>query len=418
MHVLRRDRDFRRFWAGHTVSVMGADITYIALPLVATLLLDAGAAGVATVATATFLPSILLPLLAGHLLEGRRRRGVMIAADIVRAVALAAVPLAYAFDGLSIPLLATVAFTMGAASTVFDIGAFAYVPTLVDEDDLPQANQAMQGSTTAAQVTGPGLAGLLVQLLGPAVAFAADAVSYLGSALGIASAKRPEPAPIKAATKAGLFSGLAVVLRNPFLRLMTAHAALYNAGAQILMVNLVVLAVSDRGLSPGWYGVALSGTGAGAFLGTMLALRVAARLGYGRAFATALAFSTGAPLLLALIPWSGGAFGLALGGLQLAAGAGLGAANVLSVTLRQVVMPKGALARSNGGYRLITFGVLPVGAALGGVLGETIGSRWGVGTGTLLMAVSALPMVLGRIRRLRTPQDARPTEAAEVTVAA
>jgi len=417
LHVLRRDRDFRRFWAGHTVSVMGADITYIALPLVATLLLDAGAAGVATVATATFLPSILLPLLAGHLLEGRRRRGVMIAADLVRAAALAAVPLAYAFDVLSIPLLATVAFTMGAAGTVFDIGAFAYVPTLVDEDDLPQANQAMQGSTTAAQVTGPGLAGLLVQLLGPAVALTADAVSYLGSALGIASAKRPEPAPVKAAAKAGLFSGLGVVLRNPFLRLMTAHAALYNAGAQILMVNLVVLAVSDRGLSPGWYGVALSGTGAGAFLGTMLALRLAARLGYGRAFATALAFSTGAPLMLALIPWSGGAFGLALGGLQLAAGAGLGAANVLSVTLRQVVMPKGALARSNGGYRLITFGVLPIGAALGGVLGETIGSRWGVGAGTVLMAVSALPMVLGRIRRLRTPQDARPTEVA-VAVAA
>ncbi|GIG69910.1 MFS transporter [Phytomonospora endophytica] len=410
MHVLRRDRDFRRFWAGHTVSVMGADITYIALPLVATLLLDAGAAGVATVATATFLPSILLPLLAGHWLEGRRRRGIMIGADLVRAAALAAVPLAYLFDGLSIPLLAAVAFTMGAASTVFDIGAFAYVPTLVDDDDLGQANQAMQGSTTAAQVTGPGLAGLLVQFLGPAVALAVDAVSYLGSALGIAGAKRPEAPPATPAVKAGLFSGLGVVLRNPFLRLMTAHAALYNAGAQILMVNLVVLAVTDRGLGPGWYGVALSGTGAGAFLGTMIALRAAARLGYGRAFATALAFSTGTPLLLAFVPWSGGAFGIALGVLQFAAGFGLGAANVLSVTLRQVVMPKGALARSNGGYRLITFGVLPIGAAVGGVLGEAIGSRWGVGAGTLLMAVSALPMVLGRIRRLRTPADARPAE--------
>src|ERR1043165_8548454 len=124
---------------------MGADITYIALPLVATLLLGAGAAGVAAVANATFLPSILLPLFAGHWLDGRRRRGIMIAADLVRAAALAAVPLAYLFDGLSIALLAAVAFTVGAASTVFDIGAFAYVPTLVDEDDLGQANQAMQG---------------------------------------------------------------------------------------------------------------------------------------------------------------------------------------------------------------------------------------------------------------------------------
>ncbi|MEV0646591.1 MFS transporter [Phytomonospora sp. NPDC050363] len=410
--MLRRDRDFRRFWTGHTISVMGADITYVALPLVATLLLDTGAAGVAAIATATFLPSILLPLLAGHWLETRRRRGVMITADLVRAAALAVVPLAYVLDGLSVPLLAAVAFAVGSASTVFDIGAFAYLPTLVADDDLPQANQSMQGSTTAAQVTGPGLAGLLVQLLGPAVALAADAVSYLASAVGIGAAKRPEPLPAPPTVKPNLFSGLGVVLRNPFLRAMTTHAALYNAGAQILIVNLVVLAVTDRGLDPGWYGVALSGTGAGAFLGTMVALRLAARLGYGRAFAAALAFSTGAPLMLALIPWTGGAFGLALGGLQLAAGAGLGAANVLSVTLRQVVMPKGALARSNGGYRLITFGVLPIGAALGGVLGETIGSRWGVGAGTALMAVSALPMVLGRIRRLRTPQEARPAEVA------
>lgn len=407
-HVLRRNRDFRRFWLGHTISVFGGDVTLVALPLIATLVLGAGAAGVSAVATAGVLPSILLSLFAGHWLETRRRRGVMIGADVARTVALAAIPVAWLLDGLTLPLLVVLAFLSGAATVVFDIASFAYVPTMVDADDLPAANQASQGASTAARVAGPGLAGLLITLLGPVLAVIVDAVSYLVSAVGIAAARRPEPAPPRPERREGVFSGLRVVLLNPFLRAMTVHAALFNAGAQIMTVNLVVLAVSDRGLAPGWYGVALSAAGVGAFAGTLAALRLSRRLGFGRAFAASLALSTGTPLLLALIPWDGGGFGLALATVELLSGIGLGSANVLSVTLRQNVMPHGGLARSNGGYRLITYGVLPIGAALGGVLGESAGARWGVAAGTAAMAVSALPMVARRVRRLRDVRQARP----------
>src|SRR4051794_3018980 len=222
--LLRRNRDFRRYWLGHTISVTGTQVTAVALPLLATLTLDAGTAGVAAIATASYLPNLLLPLLVGHWLEQRRRRRVMIVADLVRAVVLLAVPTAYLAGVLSVPLLIAIALTVGAASVVFDIGGFAYVPTLVEEADLAAANRATQGSATAAQVAGPGLAGGLAQLLGPATAVVLDAVSYLASAAGVAGARRPEPAPHREETPTGILAGLRTVAANPFLRGLTAHA--------------------------------------------------------------------------------------------------------------------------------------------------------------------------------------------------
>ena len=404
--MVSKDRDFRRFWAGHSISAVGTQVTAVALPLTAALTLDAGAAGVSAIATATYLPSAALPLLAGHWLEGRRKRVVMIAADVLRAVALVVVPIAWALDSLSLPLLVVVGFVVGAASVVFDIASFAYLPDFVDEQDLPAANRALQGASTAAQVGGPGISGLLVQLFGPALALLVDAGSYLASALGVAGARRPEPDPAardRATDGTGLWEGVRQIKVSPFLRSLTAHAALYNASAQILVVNLVIMAVKDRGLSAGGYGLALSAGGAGAFVGAMLGLRLAKRLGYGRAFGTSLILSTGLPLLLAFLPGHGLLYGVLLGAVQFGSGIGLGSANVLSVTIRQLLIPRATLARSNGAYRTFTFGVLPIGAALGGVLGANLGTTAAVAVGSVGMALSALPMTTRAIRTLQTP---------------
>jgi hypothetical protein len=406
--LVRRHRDFRWFWGGQTISVVGTQVTAVALPLVAALTLGAGAGGVSVVATASFLPNVLLPLFVGHWLETRRRRGFMIWADMSRAAFLALIPIAYAVHHLSLGLLVVVAFAVGSASVFFDVGSFAYVPSLVDEADLPAANRAMQGSATAAQVGGPGVAGLLVQLLGPATAILVDAVSYVGSVLGLTAARSPEPPPeVDRTLPAGIMEGLRRILVNPYLRALTAHAAIYNLSAQILTVNLIVWVVKDRHVSVGIFGLALSAAGAGAFLGTMGALRLAARLGYGRAFAASLTLSTGTPLLLATFPFHGLALGGAVAAVELVGGTGLGSANVLSVTLRQVVAPRGSLARTNGGYRLLIFGVIPFGSALGGVLGSAFGSRTGVAVGTIGLTLSAYPMVRKQIRSLRDPEDAR-----------
>ena len=385
---------------------MGSQITAVALPLVAALTLDAGAGGVSLVATASFLPNLLFALLAGHWLERRDKRRVMILTDLARAGLLALIPLAYLGGALSLPLLAAVAFAAGTASVIFDIAGFAYLPALVKEEQLGEANRAMQGSATVAQVGGPGIGGLLVQLLGPPLAIAADALSYLASTFGVNAARRPEvqaqPDP-----HGGILTGVRILIGNRYLRALTAHASIYNAASQVFVVNLVIWAVQERGVSAGLYGLALSAAGVGAFAGTMIALRLAERLGYGHAFAASLALSAGVPLFIAPLPVEGSALGLALAALQLIAGIGLGSANVLSTTLRQLVIPPNQLARTTGGYRLLMYGSIPIGSVLGGVLGETLGSHAGVAIGTLGMALSAAPMLVRSVRSLRDPADAR-----------
>ena len=135
----------------------------------------------------------------------------------------------------------------------------------------------------------------------------------------------------------------------------------------------------------------------------MLGLRLARRLGYGQAFGTSLVLSTGLPLLLAFLPGRGLQYGVLLGSVQFLAGIGLGSANVLSVTIRQLLIPRTALARSNGAYRTFTFGVLPIGAAIGGVLGSTFGTTTAVAVGTIGIALSSLPMFVREVRTLETP---------------
>ena len=405
--------DFSRYWAAQSVSLFGTEISAVALPLMAAVLLKAGVGGVSLVTTASFLPSLLWSVPVGHWLHHRQIGRVIFISDLARAALLAAVPIAYLAGFLSIGLLAVDAFLVGSFGVAFAIATFAYIPELVEEDDLGRANQAMQGSATVAQVGGPGLGGILVGALGAPLAIAADAASYLVGALGVPPGRRAAPT-VEARPPGHFLDGVRRLLGNVYLRALTVHASIYNAGFQVLLVNLLIWAVDDRGVSPGLYGLVLSAQGVGALIGTMWALRSAERRGYGGAFALALTLSCGAPLLMATLPFSGLALAAPLAAIQFVAGIGLGAANVLSTTLRQTVIPAEELAPTIGAYRFLMFGSIPIGSALGGVLGAALGGRAGVAIGTATLAVSALPMFARPIRSLRSPRDAR--APAEVSV--
>ena len=235
----------------------------------------------------------------------------MIPADIARALVLAVIPVAALGDWLSIPLLVMVAFLTGVAGVCFEIAGFAYVPSVVDSNDLPAANRAVQGSSTVAEVAWPGLAGLLVQAVGPALAIVADALSYVASAIGIAvggsgkAAVAPAAETVRAERRARLTEGLRLLVANPYLRALTMHAAVYNLAAQIFTINLVLWMVQGRQVSPAAYGLALSAGGVGAVLGTLTALRLAERMGFGRAFAASLLLSCFVPLTVAGLPLYG-----------------------------------------------------------------------------------------------------------------
>ena len=207
--------------------------------------------------------------------------------------------------------------------------------------ELAAANRAVQGSNTVTEVAGPGLAGLLVQAVGPPLAMLVDALSYLASALGVLLGRRPaerEPTASdggaeeeEAAEPTGVAQGLKVLFGNPYLRALTVHAAAYNLAEQVVSINLMLWAVQSQGVTPGAYGLALSAGGVGALLGTLTALRLADRLGFGRAFAVSLLLSCFAPLLLAILPLHSVALAAIIGGVMLATGIGLGNANVYSL---------------------------------------------------------------------------------------
>jgi len=410
--LLRRSQAFRWYWAGQSLSFLGSQVGLVALPLVAALSLDAGPAGVSAVATAAMLPNLLFSLLVGNWAEGRDHRRIMIPADLARALLIAVIPVAWLAGLLSLPLLVVVAFLTGVAGIFFEISGFAYVPTLVPDRDLPAANRAVQGSSTVTEVAGPGFAGLLVQVVGPPLAMVVDALSYLASAVGVLlgrpatdrSTPSAEAVEDEEVERTGVAQGLKVLFGNPYLRALTVHAAAYNLAEQVVIINLVLWAVQAQGVAPGAYGLALSAGGVGALLGTLTALRLADRLGFGRAFVASLVLSCFVPLLLVVAPLRSVGLAAVIGGVMLVAGIGLGNANVYSLTLRQTVIPKPLLARSGGAYRQVMYGSIPIGSALAGVAGELIGTRAGVLVGAVGLALSALPMFTRRIRSLRAPE--------------
>ncbi|KAD4060205.1 MFS transporter [Arthrobacter yangruifuii] len=419
--LLRTDRSFRRYWLGQGAASAGAQVTGIALPLVTAIALDAGPAAVSLVAAAGTLPYLLFALVAGHLLQGRDQRCSMVAADLAQCVLLAQIPLAWAGGWLSVPLLAAVTFLSGCCALVFGLSAFAFVPALVADQDLAPANRAVQASRTVAEISGPGLAGLLVSALGAPGALIATMLGHLASAAGVASSRPREQRSGAAAPASGasiaagkenrnpvpekrptLLTGLRILFGDRHLRALTVHAATYNAAEQILMLNLILWAVQQQDVGVGAYGLALAGAGVGGLLGTLTALRLADKAGLGPAFAVSLLLSCAVPLLLPVWPVTGWTLAAVIAAVMLLRGIGEGNANIYSLTMRQQLIPREELTRSAGAYTQVMYGSIPLGALLAGVVGETLGVRVGVLIGAGGLVLSALPMLTPAFLRLRT----------------
>lgn len=415
--LLRANPSYRHYWLGQTISSAGSQVAVVAIPLLTALTLQAGPRDVGLVAAAATLPYLLLSLVAGHLLQGKDQRRLMIASDLARALLLGFIPVAWWLDWLTIPLLIAVSFAAGVFSLIFGVSAFSYVPELVKPPQLPAANRATQGANTVNEIAGPGFAGLLITALGPPAAIAIDAASFLASAVGVARSRPRFDTTVKRHTDtyeetSTIWSGLRLLFSTPPLRALTMHAALYNAAEQIVMLNLIIWAVKQREVSAGAYGLALTAGGAGGLIGTLIALRLADKLGLGRAFAVSLVLSCAAPVLLSLPTTSGMTFAVVIAAILFVRGIGEGNANIYSLTMRQQLIPSGQLTRSAGAYTQVMYGSIPIGAVLAGVIGETWGPRTGILIGAIGLVISALPMLTPtflRLKNLNTPNGEPPS---------
>ena len=268
---------FRRFWSAQSISYLGDQVTLIALPLVAVLAVHATTAEVGYLATASMLPMFVLGIHACHWVDrARRRRLVLVSADLARVLLLASVPVADALGGLSMAQLYCVAALSGAAAVLFDVGAASVVPALVPDGQRMTGNSLLRGSYSFSWVAGPGLGGLLVQLLTAPFALVFDTASFLASAALIRTVRIPE-ARAGDRDPAGVTAGLRFVARQPVLRAYLACCTVHSFCYAIYFTLLIVFAVRQLHLAPAQIGLAIGACAMGALAGSVLTARITRR---------------------------------------------------------------------------------------------------------------------------------------------
>jgi MFS family permease len=408
---LLRHRNFRLLWAGQSVSDLGTAVSGIVLPLIAVVYLDASALEVGLLSALVWLPWLLIGLPAGVLVDRSRKRPLLIWCDVARAVLMGSVPIAAAFDALTIGQLFVVAAAVGFATVFFQVAYQSYLPTLIARDELTEGNAKLQGSQAAAGVIGPGVGGLLVEVFRAPFALIADALSYLVSVvalLGITAREAEPERPERRSLRAEIAEGARFVRADPLLRVMTISPALGNffyIGYEAIVVLFLVRTVHLR---PGLVGVLLALVGVGAVIGAALARPFARWVGTARALW--LGFAITAPFSL-LIPLTTGGFGVLLfvfGNVIMLMGVLV--YNVTIGSFRQAYCPPNLLGRIVATMRFVLFGSMPLGALFGGVLADLLGTRSAV---LVLMLGNLIPVLVLVTSPLRTMRDLpeRPPEA-------
>jgi MFS family permease len=405
---LWRHSDFLKLWAGQTISVVGSQVTVLALPTIAILQLHATPAQVGLLAALQQVAFPILALFAGVFADRLRRRPMMIAADGLRALAVVSVALVAAHGALTIFQLYAVALVIGVGTVIFDIAYLAYVPSLVSRGDLLEANTKLEISYSASNLAGPSLGGVFIQLIGAAQAMVADAFSFVVSVVSIIWIRQPEPPPQHPATpRAGVFAeireGLRLVLHNPILRGLVVMLTVGGVGFHLQDPALFLFAYRDVHLSPALFGLVFAAGGAGAIVGAMAVGLVVRKMGVGKSLAL-----TNTVLGMAFLAWPLALLGapvVILGTLMFVAGIADSIYNVSQVSLRQAVTPDRLQGRMTATMRTMFWGVRPIANVAGGLLAGAVGAPATIVIGSLIGMTATIAVLAGPLGRIRQHSD-------------
>jgi MFS family permease len=387
--------------------MLGSMVASTALPLVAVVTLGASTFQVGLLTAVAWLPWLVVGLPAGAWVDRLPKRPVMLACNTVSMAVFGSVPLAAVLGVLSMPYLLAAALLGGVTKVFFTLAYRAYLPALVRPDELLDANAKLQGSESATQVGGPGLAGLLAQAFGPVSGVLADAVSFGVSVLCVRAIKvREAVVPVdRTPLRSQIAEGLRFVLQDRYLRTLMTFGAVSNLALTGYQAIHIVFLSRTLGAAPGLVGLVLAVAASGGVLGAALAGRLGARFGTARAFLLCEVFA--APMLL-LGPLSRPGWGLVLFVLaEFGVCAGVVASNVLTTTFRQQYSPPELFSRINSSASIVNYGTIPLAGVLGGVLGEVIGVRE-----TLWVMSGVLIVALGMLAPLAKERDFPVTAAA------
>jgi len=411
-----RQADFRQLWLAQTVSQLGTQITVLALPLAAILVLHASTFEVAVLGALEFLPFLLFTLPAGAWVDRLPRRPVLIAADIGRAALLLVIPASYALGSLAVWQLYVIGFGVGTFTVFFDLAYQSYLPSLVGRESLAEGNARLEVSRSAAQVLGPGTAGLLVGVAGAPVAILADSLSYVGSAAFLMRIRRAEPGsarrgdaePNRPGLRREIADGLRYFARDPYLRSLAATVTTFNFFSEIGAAIYLVFVVRELGLQPQAIGLVTSIGAIGLVIGALASRAVARLLGLGWALIVAEFVSGVGLLLVAVAPRDEAMIFLTASGLIV--GVAVMVLNVNGISLRQAVTADHMLGRVNAPGRWIGWGTIPLGAVVGGVLGTAIDLRPTLFVSAVGAGLAVLWLIPSPVRTLRDLPEPRSSD--------
>ncbi len=384
---LWRHPDFIKLWLGGTVSRFGSQITFLALPLTAVIVLDVTPIQMGILAAAGAMPSLVFGLGAGLWIDQRKKRPIMIATDYCRAILLLAVPIGATSSILRIEYLYVIALAMGLLNMLFDIANRSMLPSLVARNELVEANSKLAVGNSASEVVGPGIGGILVQLLTAPVALLVDALSFVASALALQAIRAKEPEPEDSSSGRDVvreaLQGLALIWRSrvllPIAGVVSA-VAIFNAMFEAVWLLYVNKALE---MEPFTIGIMFSMGGVGLLLGALSADRFIGWVGVGRAIVVGIVIVGLSDLATPLVGGPAITIIVVLTAASFLFSVGATVSGVALLSLRQAVTPISLQGRMNGAMNSLEIGLVPIGALMGGVLGHTIGMRE-----TLLLAAA------------------------------
>ena len=408
---LLRAPDFLKLWIGQSISAFGTQITILAVPILAAAALQVSPLEFGLLATIEFLPVVILSLPAGVWVDRLRRRPILIAGDLGRAVVLLSIPVAFAFDVLTIWQLYVVVFVNGCLTVFFDVAYQSYLPSIVDRDQLVDGNAKLELTRASSQRLGPGLAGVLIGALTAPFAIVIDAISYVVSALFVAGIRRPEAGPPadedaaapRPSVRREIVEGLRYVGGQPILRALALSIAVSYLFSSIADSILILFLVTERGFSAELIGLAFTLGSIGVVAGAVVTSRLTRLIGVGPTIILAAVGESVSWLPLALAPdaWLFPALATTIAALSF-----FGIAwNVNVTSLRQAITPPGLLGRMNATMRLVSRSTIPIGYTLGGVLGGVIGLHNTIWVGAVGAILAFLPVALSPVRGIRTIPD-------------
>lgn len=392
---LLRQRNFRLLWIGETANQIGDAMALIGVPLLAVLYLHASTFEVGALAATAYLPWLVIGLPAGAWVDRLPARSVMLACDAASAVLYASVPVAAAAGELTVGQLFAVQLLAGASAVFFGIAYQVNLPSLVTAAELAEGNTKLQASASAAALGGRGLSGVVAQAVGATAALVFNAASFVVSGICLLAIRAPETRPAEprqvSTLRRDVAEGMALVVRDPYLRPLTVFGGVANFALDALAALVVVFLVRVVGLNAGLTGLLTALPGLGGLFAALVLRRAIARVGNARFLLLA---TVGALPFALLIPLTGPGPRLAfyvVGVLVAATGVGVG--NIIMATFRQVYCPAGMLGRVTAIMRFVVMGTSPFGALAGGALGAWLGPRDALWVVLSILAASGTPLL-------------------------